>query len=186
MPILTISTNISPSINYSYRYHKSTDVVPVWISGTSTSSTFTITNSDILNTNYIFEIYNNCVSSTVSNTTTYTTHFMPISLVLGVSSSFGSKLTTVTDGICNVLDNSYIVYFAVRYTSMKNDTGQVVSLVRIHIDGGLYYFTPTYSDSTSLSSILTDGITTVIGEVFYIKLNSDGAFKTAVIDIVPA
>lgn len=185
MSVLSVSTNIAPNISFSYRYHKASDVVAVWTIGTATTNPFIVTTFDPLGTNYVFEIYNNCTGSVVSSTTSYTTHYTTASSIPVVNFYFGSTAANIKDNLCNTNDNSYILCVVVQYYNMKNDMGTVVSLVRIIIDGITYTFTPTYTSSGNVLSTLSDG-STQYGEPFYITLNSDGAYKTAVIDTIPA
>jgi len=184
MSNLTISTNISPSISYSYRYHKSSDVIPVWTSGTSTSSTFTVATPDSLGTNYTFEIYNNCTGSVTSGTSTFSTNYFPPSIVQSLVIGYGSTAINVNNGLCNSADNSYIFWFDVSYTGARNDLNVVTSQIRLVLDGKTYYFTPSYANSVGLTSTLSNG-NTYLGEIFYVTgLNSDASLKNLTVDFV--
>ena len=182
MPVLTINLNIIGLVNFSYQYKKSADPAMIWTQGTATASPFTITTTDPKNTNYDFQIYNTCSSST-SLTTAFSTHYVCDCNIVNAVSDYGSSLKNGGDHLCNPVDNSYYVWFAVQYQCMRDDMNVLKSIVRITIDNISYTFIPTYSDSTAINSIAPGGAA-VIGEVFSIKLDSDGALKTAIIDCI--
>ena len=184
MPILTVNLNTVGVTNFSYRYKKSNDPANVWIQGTATTNPFTITTTDPQNTNYDVQIYNNCNGS-MSLMTQFSTHYVCACNIVNVVSDYGSTLKNGGDHSCNPEDNSYYVWFAVQYQCMRDDMNALKSIVRITIDNHSYTFTPTYADSTQVSSIAPGG-TTVTGEVFSIILQSDGAFKSAFIDCIAA
>lgn len=183
MPNILVNTNISTGINFSYRYHKASDIIPLWTNGSSSVSPFTFTTSDPLNTNYVVEVFNTC-GSTTSSTYSSTTSFAPVPIVQSLVIGYGNSAINVNNGLCNPADNSYIFWFDVSYSGARNDLNVVTSQIRLVLDGKTYYFTPSYASSIGISSLLSNG-NSYLGEIFYVTgLNSDASLKNLTVDFV--